>query len=278
MISNIHKSVMVGVVAFAACGVHESLAADPGAYAATDTQVTNARRETQILTRFNTDAQLRGYDLTVIVDGARAALGGTVESDAARNLAGQIATGAGGIRQVDNGIRVHANASSSQRKGETPHLDAALADAAIAAAVKSRLLWNAHTEGLDIRVDTSEGKVTLAGSTISYAERDMAGIVAGNTDGVVHVDNELILTSQPRPVTMGESGKAPTDAWITSRVKSSLLLTRGISRSGIGVTTSNGVVLLRGVVASKAERELATQVAQDVRGVKQVDADGLGVG
>jgi osmotically-inducible protein OsmY len=270
--------IMTGAVIIAVGGMDGSKAAEFDSHTAANASVADARRETQILTRFNADAQLRGYDLTVVVDGDKAALGGAVDSEAARNLAGQIATDAGSIRHVDNRIRVDAKLVSPRHTGSTPVLDAAMDDAALATAVKSRLLWNEHTEGLAIRVDTRAGRVTLAGSAISYAERDMAGIVAGNTAGVVHVDNELVLTDQVRPVVTGEDSTVPSDSWITSRVKSSLMLTRGISRSGIGVTTSNGIVSLRGLVASKAERELAMQVAQDVRGVKQVDADGLGVG
>ncbi len=275
MNSPIRSMILGAVVVLAIAGRHECAAAELAVQPAPGTRVGDARRETQILARFNTDSLLQDYDLTVIVDGERAALGGNVGSEAARNLAARIATEVGGVRHVDNRIRVDANVS---HKRETPHLDTALNDAAIGAAVKSRLFWNAHTEGLDIRVDSSAGRVTLAGTAISYAERDTAGIVAGNTDGVVHVDNELVLGSQTRPPMAWDDSKAPTDAWITSRVKSSLQLTRGVSRSGIGVSTSNGVVSLRGMVAGKAERELAMQVAQDVRGVKQVDAHGLEIG
>lgn len=278
MRSTIVNLIFGGTFALAVAGWHACAAAEPGSQPAPGAQVSDAWRETQILARFNTDSQLRDYDLTIIVDGERAALDGNVGSDAAKSLAGRIAADVSGVRHVDNRIRVDANGSQRQRNRETPRLDAALTDGAIGAAVKSRLRWNAHTEGLDIRVDSSAGTVTLAGSAISYAERDMAGIIARNTEGVVHVDNELVLTSQPRPLAAADGGDSPTDAWITSRVKGSLLLTRGVSRSGIAVTTSNGVVSLRGTVAGKAERELATQVARDVRGVKQVDADGLEVG
>lgn len=277
MSSTIGKLVLAGACALLA-GRHGCAAADPGSQPVPGTQVSDARRETQILARFNTDSQLRDYDLTIIVDGDRAALGGNVGSEAAKSLAGRIAADVSGVTHVDNRIGVDAHGSRRLRNGGTPRLDAALTDGAIGAAVKSRLRWNAHTEGLDIRVDSSGGTVTLAGSAISYAERDMAGIVARNTEGVVHVDNELVLASLPRPSAAEDGGESPTDAWITSRVKGSLLLTRGVSRSGIAVTTSNGVVSLRGTVVGKAERELATQVAREVRGVKQVDARGLEVG
>ena len=69
-----------------------------------------------------------------------------------------------------------------------------------------------------------------------------------------------------------------SDAWITSRVKSSLMFTRGVSSFDITVTTVNGVVSLNGMVDSTAERELAVRVAQDVRGVKKVEASGLKAG
>jgi hyperosmotically inducible protein len=51
-----------------------------------------------------------------------------------------------------------------------------------------------------------------------------------------------------------------------------------MSRFDIAVTTSNGIVTLKGMVDSKAGRELAMEVAQDVPGVKRVDAAGLTVG
>jgi hyperosmotically inducible protein len=283
MNSIVRKLIMTSAVALVVSGMDGSKAAEVDSHAATNTPVTDARRETQILTRFNADAQLRGYDLTVIVDGDQAALGGVVDTDVARQLAGQVATDAAGIKHVDNRIRVDAGAVPPARTRTVRSADTIAGDATISAAVKSRLLWNAHTEGLDIRVDTREGRVTLAGNAISYAERDVAGIVAGNTDGVINVNNELALTDQPRPVVQTgrdseKSGMSPTDSWITSRVKSSLQLTRGISRSAIAVTTRRGVVSLSGTVASEADRELAMRVAQDTRGVKDVDADGLTAG
>jgi hyperosmotically inducible protein len=69
-----------------------------------------------------------------------------------------------------------------------------------------------------------------------------------------------------------------TDSWITSKVKSSLVFTRGVNGFAITVTTLNGTVSLQGVVDSAAERELAVRVTRDIRGVLKVDAQGLKVG
>lgn len=242
--------------------------------------VADARRETLILAGFNANPKLHAYDLTVIVDADKASLGGAVESTVARDLAGQIAMRADGIVQIDNRIEVDAGAVPLKREASGDAYGASANDRAVSTSVKSRLSWNALTEGLDVRVDTRDGRVTLAGTAISYAERDMAGSVARDTDGVTEVSNELVLADQPRPIMLRErdgeqAGRAPSDSWITSRIKSSFRLTRGVSRFDIAVTTSNGIVSLSGMVPSRAERELAVQVAQDTRGVKQVDADGL---
>jgi osmotically-inducible protein OsmY len=101
-------------------GVGASIAADLTPEAK-DEQVMNARRENRILTAFNVDPRLHAYDLTVIVDGSSAALGGTVENDVARDLAARLASGTNGIEHVDNRIRVDsvpaAQRNSTELKG-----------------------------------------------------------------------------------------------------------------------------------------------------------------
>ena len=251
------------------------------AEATLDQQVVAAHRETTILAAYRTSPVLGAYDLSVVVVGDRAALSGFVDRAATRAQAEQVALASKGIASVDNRIIIDAGAAPRIRAGSSR--DASAADAKITASIESKLQWNALTDGLDARVVTRDGQVTLSGSAISYAERDMAGIVATDTDGVAGVHNELSLADGARPASRGRSAgrparDPPSDAWITSSVKSSLLFTRGISHYAITVTTHGGVVSLAGIVASKSERDLAMQVAQDVRGVTQVDGDALTVG
>jgi osmotically-inducible protein OsmY len=66
-----------------------------------------------------------------------------------------------------------------------------------------------------------------------------------------------------------------SDAWITTKVKSTFLYSSNVAGSDITVTTAGGVVTLTGKVDSGAERALAIELAQNVKGVKSVRATGL---
>lgn len=68
------------------------------------------------------------------------------------------------------------------------------------------------------------------------------------------------------------------DTWITTKVKSKLGTTKGISSTNISVSTNDGTVMLSGAVASTEEKSMAINVARSVKGVKNVDASGLMVG
>jgi osmotically-inducible protein OsmY len=110
----IHRLIVAlgGALVLAGTGVGIAAELTPEAKNA---QVMNARRENRILTAFNLDPRLHAYDLTVIVDGSSAALGGTVESDVARDLAARLASGTSGIEHVENRIRVDSGAAPRKR-------------------------------------------------------------------------------------------------------------------------------------------------------------------
>lgn len=135
-------------------------------------------------------------------------------------------------------------------------------------------------DGLDIHVDTNNGKATLTGTAATSAEKDLAGRIARDTDGVVGVNNEIAVSGKPDTTAKAaaQTEQAVSDSWITSKVGSSLMFTRGVSSFNITATTLDGVVTLKGVPDSTAERELAIRATKDIRGVKKVDADGLKVG
>lgn len=65
------------------------------------------------------------------------------------------------------------------------------------------------------------------------------------------------------------------DAWITTKVKSELATTKGVSSTDISVSTTDGVVIVTGTASSAAEKTKVAQVAREVKGVKSVDTSGL---
>lgn len=65
-------------------------------------------------------------------------------------------------------------------------------------------------------------------------------------------------------------GDKTSDAAVTASVKMAFAAKSGVSASQINVDTVNGVVTLRGVVDNESEKQLATKVAQDTEGVKEV--------
>ena len=68
------------------------------------------------------------------------------------------------------------------------------------------------------------------------------------------------------------------DAWITTKVKTELGTTKGVTATDINVTTNDGVVTLTGNVESSMEKNHAVRIARQIKGVKSVDASGLAVG
>lgn len=242
--------------------------------------VIDARQEAQIWTTYALSPYLRANDLKVSVHEGKATLTGNVEEDVNKDLAKQIALGVEGVKTVDNQILVQSDykapaQSSARSYGE------AMDDASITAAVRSKLLWSKYTSAMTTGVSTKAGKVTLKGAADSTAARDFARSLALNTPGVRSVDNQLTVDGA-KPV-VNETTKASTqsagtdvaDSWITTKVKSTYGFSSNVNGSDIDVSTNSGIVTLTGKVDSGAERALAIELAQNVRGVKSVQSKAL---
>lgn len=266
-----------------ASGVGLMLLAGSGTAAAdtTSQNVTEARQETQIWTTYALSPYLRANDLKVSVHDGTATLSGKVDDAVNKDLATQIALGVSGVDKVDNQIVVQADyvppaESSARSYGEV------IDDATITAKVKSKLLWSKHVDGLSTNVSTESGRVTLQGTAASAAARELAGRLATNTHGVASLDNQLRVSGKPKTTVAGtakaavnDTGEDVADTWITAKVKSTFLYSSNVNGSDIAVNTSNGIVTLTGKLDSGAERSLAIELAENVRGVKSVDSKGL---
>ena len=263
-----------------------------GVFAADDSQeVINARQETQISTTYKLSPYLRQSDIQVSVRDGTAYLTGIVPEEINRELAEEIAQGVQGIRNINNEIEVQADFETAQRGANAERSFAVvIEDAGISTAVKSKLLWNRHTSGTAATVETRRGHYTLEGTANSLAAKDLAGMLAQNTMGVVTVANNLQITldsdldngrgtddrrsAEIRGAAAG-AGETLTDAWITTKVKSTLLYSTNVSGTAINVHTDDGIVSLSGEVNDESEHQLAVELARNVRGVKEVNAQDL---
>jgi len=77
------------------------------------------------------------------------------------------------------------------RGQQTP--GAYLDDSAITASVKTRMLDNSEVAGTSITVETLNGTVMLSGFAKNQTEKDTAGTIARNVDGVRSVKNEITV-------------------------------------------------------------------------------------
>lgn len=241
--------------------------ADMHAMAGKDGRDTDTWAEASITTSYSLNTQLNPFDISVTVKDGTAKLTGTVESDVEKNLAGEIARGADGVDEVDNQIRVDEKAARNDR--ENDGFFRSVADATTAAQIDSKLLWNSNTSGMDIDVDVDGRTAKLQGTVSSDAEKQLAESIALNTSGVNRVENELQVDSNKK--SLAESAeRTVSDAWITTKVKSTLAYSSNVSAFDINVDTENGKVTLTGEVDSRMQEREAIELARDVVGVKGV--------
>lgn len=245
-------------------------------------QLTEARQEGSIWTAFTLNQHLSPFTIDVDIEHGVATLTGEVESEVEKDLAEQVALGVEGVNEVDNQLQV--SGEDVQRSADDERsLSNRFNDATTTATVKSKLLWNRNTEGLDINVTTRNGVVTLEGQADSEASIELAERLARNTDDVRQVDNQLSVsaeggTADRAKARADEAGGTISDAWITSKVKSSFLFSSNLDGLDISVETKDGQVTLSGEVANDTEKSLAVETAENIRGVRDVNADSLRVG
>ncbi len=182
---------------------------------------------------------------------------GTVVEESHKSLAKETVASLPGVKSVDNQLEL---------KGERPVENS---DGWISIQVKYSLLYNRNVSSIKTQVFVNDGIVTLKGEADSQAQKDLAGECAKDIRGVKQVKNEMVIvkiSSEPKE-TIGEK---IDDASITAQVKMAFLSHHSTSAFKTGVETNNGVVTLSGKATSGAAKDMATKVANDVHGVKQV--------
>lgn len=147
-------------------------------------------------------------------------------------------------------------------------LGAAASDVLITSAVKTGLLADARTPGLDVNVDTQDGKVTLFGIVDSAAAKEAAEESARKVSGVTTVVNDLQIVPASKKRVVKER-----DAAAEARIETAISARDDLRDADITVDVRNGVVRLTGTVPSESQRLAAAVVARASDGVRAVRDD-----
>lgn len=126
----------------------------------------------------------------------------------------------------------------------------------------------------DIKVTVDNGKATLTGRVLEDINKDLATQMALGVAGIKDVDNQITVEPQyvaPARSTERSYAELIDDATITSAVKSKLLWSKYADGLATNVDTEFGKVVLKGTADSKQAKELAGRLAQNTRGVLEVD-------
>ncbi|MFA7061552.1 MAG: BON domain-containing protein [Pedobacter sp.] len=138
---------------------------------------------------------------------------------------------------------------------------AATMDSRIESSAKQSYVFKTYLNGDDINIQSKDGAVTLTGTVLEESHKSLAQETVTELPGVVSVSNKLEVK--------GEASGKNSDAWLLTKLKTTLLFHRSVSTT-TKIDVTDGIVTLRGDAASQAQKELTTEYVKDVDGVKAV--------
>lgn len=150
----------------------------------------------KIETVYTLSEHLNPFDIDTDVENGIVRLTGTVESEIDRDLAEELAAGVEGVAEVRNELvvgEIEPEARASAEDGQRRDFGTWVDDATTTAVVKSQLIANSSTKGLQIDVDTNDDVVTLSGRVKTDEERELAEQIARNSTDVEDVHNNLVV-------------------------------------------------------------------------------------
>lgn len=136
-------------------------------------------------------------------------------------------------------------------------------DSRIESSARQSYVFKTYLQNDDIKIESKEGAVTLTGMVAENFHKSLAQETVAGLPGVKSVDNRLEVK--------GAFPTANSDAWLREKVRVTLLFHRSVSAATTEVDVKDGIVTLRGEAGSQAQKELTTEYAKDVEGVKVVN-------
>jgi len=135
-------------------------------------------------------------------------------------------------------------------------------DDRIESSAKQSYVFKTYLKDDAIKTQSKNGAVILTGTVAEASHKSLAENTVESLPGVKSVDNQLKVK--------GESPAEHSDGWLSTKVKTTLLFHRNVRATKTDVNVTDGVVTLSGKASSQAQKELTTEYAKDVEGVKEV--------
>lgn len=270
-----HLTRMLGVLVLAgmvACTARPESDESGGMTAAQSDPVITA----SIQSKYFTDDVVKGLDIDVDTEDGVVTLEGTLESDAAKARAVDLAQNTEGVSRVEDRLMVRDPAMAEREAERVEGVNPGW----ITTKIESKYFLDPDVKGRNIDVTTANnGTVTLRGRVDDARARQQAVALARDTEGVAGVEDQLTLN--PDPAEMAEPAAAErdvdtsadpamNDGWITTKIQASYFIDADVKGRDIDVTTQNGIVTLTGTVSSETERREAAAIARDITGVVEV--------
>jgi osmotically-inducible protein OsmY len=146
--------------------------------------------------------------------------------------------------------------------GSSTPLRASETDDRIESSFTKSFVYKTYLKDEHIKISSKDGAVTLSGDVYTETHKPMAQDTAEALPGVTSVDNRITV--------VGDQPVESSDTWISMKVKAALLYRRNVSGTKTEVYVQNGIVTLKGVAANQAQKDLTTEYAKDIDGVKSV--------
>lgn len=132
-------------------------------------------------------------------------------------------------------------------------------DRSISESVQAQLQASPYVSTDSLNIETTNGIVTLSGSTDNLLSKERASEISEAITGVISVVNNLKITSER------------TDEAIKEDVVRTLSTDPATERWEISVEVNNGLVSLTGNVDSWQEKQLAGTIVSGVKGVEHIN-------
>jgi osmotically-inducible protein OsmY len=136
-------------------------------------------------------------------------------------------------------------------------------DDRIELSIMKSYVFKTYLRGDDIKIQSVDGVVILTGIVSEEHHKSLAQETVASLPGVKSIVNKL-----------GIKGAPPTgnsDGWLNEKVRAILVLHKSVNSGATNIYVKDGIVNLSGEAISETQKELTTEYAKDVEGVKDVN-------